>query len=132
MCPKKVLVVEDERAIQELLNWVLRHAGFEVSIAKDGREALLLFERDQPDAVLLDLNLPVMRGEQVIHELRAIRTVPILVMTGAALFISELMQRAPDVQGYFLKPLDLAGVVSTLKGVLHIAEGSRRTSTSLR
>ena len=82
--PKRVLVVEDEANIVESLSFLLRQAGFEVSVANDGPVALQMMSDVVPDLVLLDLMLPTMTGYEVLEKLRAAEatsTVPVIVLT---------------------------------------------------
>ena len=66
----RVLIVDDDRSIVRMLRLILHTSGFEVSIAYDGVEALDEIERDPPDVVLLDLNMPVMDGETFLRVIR--------------------------------------------------------------
>ena len=82
--PKRVLVVEDEANIVESLSFLLRQAGFEVSVASDGPVALRMVADAVPDVVLLDLMLPTMTGYEVLAKLRegaATADVPVIVLT---------------------------------------------------
>jgi DNA-binding response OmpR family regulator len=69
--PARILVVDDERHIARLLEYVLRKEGYEVRVAHDGEQALAAVEKDLPDAVLLDLVLPGISGLDVLKTLRA-------------------------------------------------------------
>lgn len=82
--PKRVLVIEDEANIVESLSFLLRHAGFEVSVANDGPVAIEMAAENVPDVVLLDLMLPTMTGYEVLARLReaeATSEVPVIVLT---------------------------------------------------
>lgn len=82
--PKRVLVIEDEANIVESLSFLLRHAGFEVSVANDGPIAIEMAAENVPDVVLLDLMLPTMTGYEVLARLReakATSEVPVIVLT---------------------------------------------------
>ena len=82
--PKRVLVIEDEANIVESLSFLLRQAGFEVSVANDGPDALRMAADAVPDVVLLDLMLPTMTGYEVLTKLReadATSAVPVIVLT---------------------------------------------------
>jgi DNA-binding response OmpR family regulator len=77
----KLLVVDDDRDLRELIGYALTQAGFLVVGAADGREALELFARENPDLVVLDVNLPQIDGFEVCRRLRADSKVPILMLT---------------------------------------------------
>src|ERR1700748_2622072 len=76
-----ILLVDDEDAVQKLLTYPLEHEGFRVVQARDGEEALLRFEREQVDLVVLDLMFPKLDGLEVCRRLRATRSVPILMLS---------------------------------------------------
>lgn len=81
---KLVLVVEDEHANATLLALIVERCGLKVEVARDGVEALAMMRQSKPDLVLLDLILPVMRGEEVLDAMGAdpvLREVPVLVIT---------------------------------------------------
>ena len=78
---QKVLVVEDDSNIAELLRLYLQKDGFEVSHAADGGKAVEMAKEIQPDLVLLDIMLPVMDGWQVCRELRKSMKMPIIMLT---------------------------------------------------
>jgi len=78
------LVVEDEPANARLLSLLVERCGLRAEVARDGREGLEMVRAHRPDLVLLDLNLPVMRGEEVLATMRAdpdLRDVPVIVVT---------------------------------------------------
>lgn len=78
---KKILIVDDEPKIVEVVKAYLEKSGFEVFEAYDGRQALKLFEKKYPDMVILDLMLPEMSGEEVCKSIRRISRVPIIMLT---------------------------------------------------
>jgi DNA-binding response OmpR family regulator len=78
----RVLVVEDDKALGTFLARGLEQEGHRVSVVQDGATAVELFRRERPDLTILDLNLPVMDGEAVLHEMRAMETeLPVLILT---------------------------------------------------
>jgi DNA-binding response OmpR family regulator len=78
----RILLVDDEQPIQTLLSFPLQRDGYEVVVAADGREALLRYEEQTPDLVVLDVMLPKMDGLEVCKRLRAKgETVPIIMLT---------------------------------------------------
>lgn len=78
---KKILIVDDEPKIVEVVKAYLEKSGFKVFEAYDGRQALKLFEKKYPDMVILDLMLPEMSGEEVCKSIRRISRVPIIMLT---------------------------------------------------
>ena len=74
---KKVLIVDDYRVIRELLAKYLDNSGFATCMASDGREALEVFQREEPDLLISDLKMPHMDGFELIRQVRAISNIPI-------------------------------------------------------
>ena len=79
--PKKVLIVEDDANIAELLHLYLEKEGFETQVAKDGGKGVELFRSFQPDLVLLDLMLPIMDGWSVLRKIREGDQTPVIMLT---------------------------------------------------
>jgi CheY-like chemotaxis protein len=82
--PKRVLVVDDEKDVQDFVSLILRDTGYDVDCAGDGREALEKVEADPPDLVVLDLMMPVMDGWGFLEHLRKIPDPPAVVILSAA------------------------------------------------
>lgn len=110
----KILVVEDNPSIRFLLEELLGGEGYAVVSAADGRAGLEAARRDRPDLVLLDVNLPVMDGTELIGALRAEfgRAVPVLVMTAAPDAGRWAREIAAD--GVIAKPFDLDRVLGAI------------------
>jgi len=120
--PKKVLIVEDETNIAELLQLYLEKEGFETEVAKDGGKAVELFRSFKPDLVLLDIMLPVLDGWSVLKKIRAEDKTPIIMLTAKGEVqdkVSGLEQGADD---YVVKPFEMKEVLARIHAVL------RRTS----
>jgi len=120
--PKKVLIVEDETNIAELLHLYLEKEGFETQVAKDGGKAVELFRSFKPDLVLLDIMLPVLDGWSVLKKIRAEDKTPIIMLTAKGEVqdkVSGLEQGADD---YVVKPFEMKEVLARIHAVL------RRTS----
>ncbi|HET9300809.1 MAG TPA: response regulator, partial [Candidatus Polarisedimenticolaceae bacterium] len=124
---KRILVVEDEADIALSLRYNLeREGGYAVSVAADGERALAEAEKNVPDAVLLDLNLPGMDGLEVCRQLRkrpATARVPILMITarvGEGERVTGLDEGADD---YVTKPFSVKEVLARLRAVLRRTTG---------
>ena len=120
--PKKVLIVEDENNIAELLHLYLEKEGFETQVAQDGGKAVELFRSFKPDLVLLDIMLPVLDGWSVLKKIRAEDKTPIIMLTAKGEVqdkVSGLEQGADD---YIVKPFEMKEVLARIHAVL------RRTS----
>jgi two-component system alkaline phosphatase synthesis response regulator PhoP len=119
--PHKVLVVDDEDDILDLLQYNLEQEGFEVVLARDGMEALSIAEEEQPDLIILDIMMPRMDGIEVCRRLRQdaqLRTIPILMLT--ALSGEEEHVEGLDVGAdiYLSKPISIPVLVSQSKALL--------------
>ena len=116
-----VLVVDDEVLAAMALESVLRRRGFRVSIAGDGQQALDIWNRDPADAVVTDLKMPRMTGDELAARLRSVAPLlPVIVASG---FLSETVEYRlrHDINGpieIFTKPINLAGVLRALKEML--------------
>src|SRR3990172_2728506 len=78
---KKILVVDDELKIVQVIRDYLEGAGFAVRVARDGKNALALIRSDDPDLILLDLGLPEMDGLDVAREIRKYSNIPLIMLT---------------------------------------------------
>ena len=116
---KSILVVEDEPALAEVLEVILRGAGFEVAIAFDGNHALARLEEKRPDLVLSDLMMPFVGGAELarrIHEHEALAHVPVILMSAAP----EAMAKVPRelYRSFLKKPFDLNAVLAAVERVI--------------
>ena len=105
---KRILVVEDNAEVSKLLELILRRAGYEISTAEDGIEALEQFQRIQPDLVLLDIMLPRMDGYEVSTQLRTERhsTVPIIMLSSLDSPLDMARSRTAGATDHVAKPFD--------------------------
>lgn len=107
----KILVVEDEEGIREILELNLRSAGYCVHTAADGASAWRQYEQERPDLVLLDLNLPQISGFRLLELMRSESDVPILIITAFDFAEAEEVARFRP-NGFIKKPFDPEEVVS--------------------
>lgn len=107
-----ILVVDDDEDIRFVLKHVLEQAGFQVATASNGEEALAFLETAMPDAILLDVRMPVMDGlevAQALHEQGVLARLPVLIMT-AYQELQQGFQELP-IAGYIVKPFVYVDVV---------------------
>ena len=114
---KRVVVVDDDYGIRELLRMWLEDLGWTVTTAADGREALAIMRRGAHDVVLLDLMMPILDGWSVLEERQrdqALKIMPVVVMSAGWL---EGFSRAESMgaQGWLSKPFDLECIMTTLE-----------------
>ena len=118
MTQARVLVVEDEVKIAQLLREYLEKAGFAVDALARGDQAVEWVRRHNPDAVLLDLMLPGMEGTDVCRELRQFSQVPILMITARSEEIDRLLGLELGSDDYICKPFSPREVVARVKALL--------------
>jgi DNA-binding response OmpR family regulator len=117
-----ILVVEDERNIASLVELYLTNEGFSVTLAQDGAEALVAYERVRPSLVLLDVMLPGMDGFEVCKRLRAKGRVPIIMLTARDQEIDRVLGLELGADDYVAKPFSPRELVARVKAVLRRAE----------
>jgi DNA-binding response OmpR family regulator len=119
----RVLVVDDEPMVREVLARYLATDGFEVDTAIDGVDALERFDDDRPDLVLLDLMLPRLDGLEVFRRMRATADVPVIMLTARGQETDRIVGLDLGADDYVAKPFSPREVVSRVRAVL------RRTAT---
>ena len=114
----RTLVVDDERAVLELLVYNLRKAHYEVLTAEDGRKALDLARQSEPDLILLDLMLPEVDGLDVCRELRHTSKVPIIMITARGEEVDRVVGLELGADDYICKPFSVRELMARVKAVL--------------
>jgi DNA-binding response OmpR family regulator len=126
----RILLADDEQAIQTLLSFPLRREGYEVVQASDGREALARFNEQPFDLVVLDVMMPRIDGLEVCRRLRAKSTVPIIMLTAKAEEIDKVLGLELGADDYITKPFSLREFRSRVKAALRRAGMTRATETT--
>ncbi len=125
----RILCVEDEPGMQDLLRLILESAGYEVLVAGDGVEGLDMMRRHHPDLVLLDLMLPHMDGADVLlHKRRdpAIGDIPVIAVTALTSPFDQIMWREhTEIKDYVTKPFRRKPLLATIERALR-GNGSKR------
>ena len=121
--PIKVLLAEDEESFIEALVIGLTNEGFRVIVARDGAEALRLYDETDPDILLLDLMLPKMSGIDVCRNIRTRSTVPIIMVTAKGTEIDTVVALEVGADDYVTKPYRLRELVARMRAVLRRAPG---------
>lgn len=127
----KVLLVDDEAGVVEMLAYNLRRAGFHVITAADGLEALRQVQAGQPDIIILDLMLPELDGLSVCRHLRQISDVPILMLTARAGEMDKIVGLESGADDYMTKPFSLGELQARIRALLRRANG-RANAEDLR
>ena len=118
MMAKKVLIVEDDSNIAELLNLYLEKEGFEPLVAKDGGKGVEQFRAFQPDLVLLDIMLPVMDGWSVLKKIRESSKVPVIMLTAKGETSDKVSGLEMGADDYIVKPFEMKEVLARIHAVL--------------
>jgi DNA-binding response OmpR family regulator len=124
----RILVVEDDQDTAFLLKQILRHAGYDVLSAANGKEALNKVNLSFPDLVLLDLMMPEMDGWETIDRLRQVTTTPVIVLTAMANKENVVTCLQRGVDDYMTKPFYKAEVIARVNAVLRRSRTARETS----
>ncbi len=117
----KVLIVEDETAIVELLRYNLEAAGFLVSVAETGEQAEILLAEERPDLVILDWMLPGVSGIELCRRMRArveTRAVPVLMLTARGEETDRIRGLSTGADDYVVKPFSLPEMMARVKAIL--------------
>lgn len=114
----KILIVDDDINICELLRLYLEKEGFSTVVANDGEEAINITKKENPDLILLDIMLPKMDGWQVCREIRKTSLVPIIMITAKSETFDKVLGLELGADDYVSKPFDTKEVVARVKAVL--------------
>ncbi len=126
-----VLIIEDEPELVKILRSYLEKSGYTVHTASRGDAGLQLWERERPDLVLLDLNLPGMDGLDVMREIRRRSDTPIIVVTARVEEADRLIGLEMGADDYISKPFSPREVVARVRAVLRRAEKSGAAAQSM-
>ena len=118
MGKQKILIVDDDLHIAELISLYMMKDGYETEEVYDGREAIKKAESFQPDLILLDLMLPGMDGYQVCTEIRKTSRVPIIMLTAKGETFDKVLGLELGADDYIVKPFDPKELVARVKAVL--------------
>ena len=115
---KKVLVVDDEKPISDIIKFNMVKEGYEVVTAFDGREALEMFEAERPDILILDLMLPEMDGLEVARTIRKTSNVPIIVLSAKDSEFDKVIGLEIGADDYMTKPFSNRELQARVKAIL--------------
>ena len=115
---KKILIVDDEAVMLQTLRYNLERSGYAVCTANDGRSAVAMAEREQPDLVVLDVMLPGLDGIEVCREIRKVSSVPIIMLTAKDQEIDKVLALELGADDYVTKPFALHEFLARVKARL--------------
>ena len=119
---RKILAVEDDRNISDLIRMYLEKEGFEVTTAFDGGTAVEKFKEIQPDLVLLDIMLPVMDGWAVCQKIREMSKTPIIMLTAKSEVFDKVTGLEMGADDYIVKPFEMKELIARINAVLRRTE----------
>ena len=115
---KKILIVDDEKAIVDILNYNLKREGYDTIQAYDGEEAIEIFNKEMPDLVLLDVMLPKIDGFSVCKTIRQTTNIPIIMVTAKEDVVDKVIGFEIGADDYVTKPFTVREVVARVKANL--------------
>lgn len=124
----KILVVDDDLNICELLKLYLENDGYVVFTANDGQEAVEMFQNKTPDLVLLDIMLPKKDGWQVCREIRKTSSAPIIMLTAKGETFDKVLGLELGADDYVVKPFDAKEIMARVKAVLRRTTGDSEST----
>lgn len=132
---KRVVVVEDERDLTDMIRFHLERAGFVVAVAYDGRAALARIAESKPHLVLLDLMIPEIPGTEVAARLRSspeTASIPIIMLTAKSEEVDELVGLSIGADDYITKPFSMKVVLARIDALLRRSSAGPDTGTTQR
>ena len=115
---KKVLIVDDEKPISDIISFSLKKEGYEIAVAYDGEAALEQFESEHPDLIILDLMLPKIDGLEVCRQIRKTSQVPIIMLTAKDSEIDKVLGLELGADDYVTKPFSNSELTARVKANL--------------
>ena len=115
---QKILIVDDDENIAELISLYLTKECFDTMMVHDGEKALIAYDTYQPNLILLDLMLPGIDGYQVCREIRAKSNVPIIMLSAKGVVFDKVLGLVLGADDYMMKPFDSKELVARVKAVL--------------
>ncbi len=128
---QKILIVDDDENIAELLSLYLMKECFSTMMVHDGEEALIAFDRFEPNLVLLDLMLPGIDGYQVCREIRAKSNTPIIMLSAKGEVFDKVLGLELGADDYIIKPFDSKEMVARVKAVLRRYQPAKNDSANV-
>lgn len=122
MAKQKVLIVDDDAHIAELISLYLTRECYETALAAEGQEAISLWKSFQPDLILLDIMLPGMDGYQICQEIRRESDVPIMMLSAKGEVFDKVLGLELGADDYMIKPFDNKEMVARVKALLRRAQ----------
>lgn len=118
MADKRVLIVDDDKNICQLIKLYIEKEGFETALAYDGKSALEIFKENPPQIVILDIMLPAISGIEVLKEIRKTSTIPVIMLTAKGETFDKVLALELGADDYIVKPFEPKELIARVKAVL--------------
>lgn len=128
MANNKVLIVDDDENIVELIRLYIEKEGFSAVTARNGLEAIEKFKSEAPSIVILDVMMPEMDGWQVCREIRRVSNIPIIMLTAKGETFDKVLGLELGADDYMVKPFETKELVARVKAVLRRSEAKETTA----
>lgn len=125
----KIAVIEDEKAISDIIKYNLQKEGYEVHVAYDGEEGLALIKKIKPDLVMLDIMMPKKDGLEVCKIVRQTENMPIIMLTARAEEIDKVLGLELGADDYITKPFSMRELIARIKANLRRVESTGNSAT---
>ena len=130
MAEKRILVIDDDTNICELLRVYLENEGYEVKVANDGVEGITLFKSCDPDLVLLDIMLPKKDGWEVCRQIRECSSKPVIMITAKGEVFDKVLGLELGDDDFVVKPFDMKELSARIRAVLRCANSREREQSN--
>lgn len=127
----KILIADDDENIRELLRLYIKKEGFEVVAASDGEDAILKFEKESPDLMLLDIMMPRMDGWEVCRKVRKTSQLPIIMISAKGEVFDKVLGLELGADDYIVKPFDAKEVMARIRAVLRRTGEEKHKSSKI-
>lgn len=118
---EKILIVDDDQLMRKLLGYIIKKAGYKVSLADDGSKALKIVKKEKPDLIISDVEMPKLGGLELCQKLKEnfdTKLIPIILITSNTQIQDKLSGFRSGVDDYFIKPLHLKNLLTRVQSLL--------------
>ena len=122
---KKILIVDDDQLVRKLLEYIIKKAGYQVSAAENGSAALKIVQKEKPDLIISDVEMPKLGGLELCQKLREnpdTKFIPIILITSNTQLQDKLCGFRSGADDYFMKPLHLKNLLARVQSLLEGGE----------
>lgn len=118
---KKILIVDDDQLVRKLLEYIIKKEGYQVSVAENGSDALKIIQKEIPDLIISDVEMPKLGGLELCQQLKEnsdTKLIPIILITSNTQLQDKLCGFRSGADDYFIKPLHLKNLLTRVESLL--------------